>query len=106
VGDAQFQRNGAVGNPASDRRFAMSAPDGWVVHANAACGVSLAKTPATEPARAFDDGIRGEEANFSLGEHCPWSTGMTLSVVPVFFLVTGSSFAITLFRSSCLLRET
>jgi hypothetical protein len=106
VGDAQFQRNGAGWAPRPTAATPEACADGWVVRALSARGVSLMKTPASMKTRAFGNGIRGEEVNFSLGERCPWSTGMKLSVVPLFFLVTGSSFAITLFRSSCLLRET
>jgi hypothetical protein len=80
--------------------------DGWGARATTTRVVSLAKTPATMAARAFDDGIRGEEVGFSLGVRCPWSTRMKLWADSLVIPKTGSSFVITLFRSSCLLRET
>jgi len=86
--------------------------DGFVVHANdvlerrAACVVSLAKTPASEAMRAFDDGIRGEEASVFLRDRCPVSTRKKIWAETVFVRITGSSIVLTLFRSSCLLRET
>jgi hypothetical protein len=80
--------------------------DGWVVRVTTTRVVSLAKTPASMKTRAFDDGTRGEEVNFFWGDDCPWRTVVKLSVATLLLLATGSSFVITLFRSSCLLRET
>jgi len=80
--------------------------DGFVVRAVVARVVSLAKTPASGTMRALDDGFRGEEASFFLRDRCPVSTRMTLWAETVFFPITGSSIVLTLFRSSCLLRET
>jgi hypothetical protein len=80
--------------------------DGFVVRALAARGVSLVKTPASMTTRAFDDGIRGEEASLFLRDRCPVSTRKKLWAETVFVRITGSSFVLTLFRSSCLLRET
>jgi hypothetical protein len=80
--------------------------DGWVVRVVATRVDSLVKTPASMTMQAFDDGFRVEEARFFLRDRCPVSTRWMLWAETVFVRVAGNSIVLTLFRSSCLLRET
>jgi len=80
--------------------------DGWVVRVMATRIDSLVKTPASVTTQAFDDGFRGEEVSFFLRDRCPVSTRKMLWAETVFVRIAGSSIVLTLFRSSCLLRET